>query len=671
MTRRLRIDDLLDLAIPEQPALSPDGQRVAYVLRTLDDVTDSTERNIWSVETAGRSARQLTFSNADSAPAWSPDGAHLSFLRESGGQIHLCIMTLADEHVKRLSSLPPGAGKPTWSPDGTKLAFAAFVPGLATGDVAAHASVYSTDAPVVTDGRDYQSDGLGLLGTMKRQLHVFELATGKCIQLTHGDWHARDPQWSPDGSYLAFAAGPAADNDASLAAPAHIIAVNVPDAMPTRVGPTDQVVSAIEWSADGDALFVVTSRPVGHAHLVRLPLDGSPARNLAGALDRNVMAGAPAYPGAPPQLNHDGNALIFCIRDRGCTHLYEVDLDGGEPRPILRGEGLVVSELSVAGNTAVTVLRTPTSFGEIVSVDLADGTSRVWTHHGSNVADTEFFPRLERGFTISDGTVVQGWMIRDPDSAGPQSLLLDIHGGPHNAWNSAADEVNLYHQELAARGWTVLLLNVRGSDGYGEEFYKAAVGRWGIADAPDFLEPLDQLVAEGVADPDRLAVTGYSYGGFMTCYLTSRDQRFAAAVAGGVVSDLRSFAGTSDSGQFLSDRELGAPALRDHQGYEAMSPLSMVEQVTTPTLILHGADDVRCPVGQAMQWHAALRESGAVSRLVLYPGGSHLFTDVGQPSHRIDFNRRIVEWVEEHANGVGSGLAGLPSRPAIGVGLNG
>ncbi|MFE4196804.1 S9 family peptidase [Paenarthrobacter sp. NPDC056912] len=670
MTRRLRIDDLLDLAVPEQPALSPDGHRVAYVLRTLDAVTDSTERNIWLVENAVSSARQLTFSNADSSPAWSPDGARLSFLHESEGRTHLCIMTLGDEQVERLGSLPTGAGKPTWSPDGSKLAFAAFVPGPATGDEAASARVHRADAPVVTDGRDYQSDGLGLLGTMKRQLHVFELATGKCIQLTHGDWHARDPEWSPDGSYLAFAAGPAADNDASLAAPAHIIAVDVPEAMPTLVGPADQVVSAIGWSADGDALFVVTSRPVGHAHLVRLPLDGSPARNLAGSLDRNVMAGAPAYPGAPPQLSRDGKALLFCIRDRGCTHLYEVDIDGGEPRPVLQGDGLVVSELSVAGNTAVTVLKTATSFGEIVSVDVADGTTRVWTHHGSNVADTESFPRMERGFTISDGTVVQGWLIRDPDSAGPQPLLLDIHGGPHNAWNSAADEVNLYHQELAARGWTVLLLNVRGSDGYGEQFYKAALGRWGIADAPDFLEPLDQLVAEGVADPDRLAVTGYSYGGYMACYLTSRDQRFAAAVAGGVVSDLRSLAGTSDSGQFLSDRELGAPAWADPRGYEAMSPLSMVEHVTTPTLILHGADDLRCPVGQATQWHGALCELGVVSRLVLYPGGSHLFTDVGQPSHRIDFNRRIVEWVEEHANGVDSELLRLPSRQAVGVGLN-
>ena len=143
---------------------------------------------------------------------------------------------------------------------------------------------------------------------------------------------------------------------------------------------------------------------------------------------------------------------------------------------------------------------------------------------------------------------MQGWLIRDPDAAGPGPVLLDVHGGPHNAWNGAADPAHLYHQVLAERGWTVLIVNPRASDGYGEAFYAATTGAWGVSDAPDFLEPLDALVAEGIADPARLAVTGYSYGGYMTCYLTSRDGRFAAAVAGGCVSDLSSMAGTSDRG---------------------------------------------------------------------------------------------------------------------------
>jgi CubicO group peptidase (beta-lactamase class C family) len=195
----------------------------------------------------------------------------------------------------------------------------------------------------------------------------------------------------------------------------------------------------------------------------------------------------------------------------------------------------------------------------------------------------------------------------------------------------------------------VLIVNPRASDGYGEAFYTATTGAWGVSDALDFLEPLDALVSEGIADPARLAVTGYSYGGYMTCYLTSRDGRFAAAVAGGCVSDLRSMAGTSDEGHGLSDHEWGfkSPAGRD---FTPSDPIARVTDVRTPTLLLHGDADIRCPVGQAEQWHAALRELGVDTQLVRYPGGSHLFILDGMPSHRIDYNQRVVDWVEQYAS---------------------
>ena len=202
----------------------------------------------------------------------------------------------------------------------------------------------------------------------------------------------------------------------------------------------------------------------------------------------------------------------------------------------------------------------------------------------------------------------------------------------------------------------MLLLNPRASDGYGEAFYTAAVGAWGVADAKDFLEPIEELVAEGIADPARLAVTGYSYGGYMTCYLTSRDSRFAAAVAGGAVSDLTSMAGTSDAARELSDWEWGADSPRGRD-FSASDPMTRVTDVTTPTLLLHGDADIRCPVGQAEEWHVALRELGVDTQLVRYPGASHLFILDGTPSHRIDYNQRVVDWVEQYAS--------TSSRPKI------
>jgi dipeptidyl aminopeptidase/acylaminoacyl peptidase len=618
------------------------------VLRTVDAEGDRSIRAIWSAA-RGEAPRALTHGPADSSPAWSPDGSRLAFLRAQDGPAQVWLLPADGGEAEQLTTLPLGAGAPVWRPDGSAIAFAAPVDrDAAAGDDDA-ARERRANAPIVAERLDYQADGAGFLRGLRKHLHVVDLETKDCRQLTDGDWHAGDPAWSPDGTRLAFAA---ADADVVYRAPVHTVDATL-GGQPPLVGLEEGVGEAIVWTPDGTTLVVAGNAdgPIGHTHLLRLPLDGGEPVDLAASLDRNVMPGAPAYPGGLPQLAGDGQSVVFCIRDRGCTHLYSVRLDGGEPSPVLTGPTRVVGGLSVMGSTAAVVLGTASSFGEIVLVDLETGEETVLTDHGAALGEVERFPREEREFVISDGSVVHGWLVRDPEATGPQPLLLDVHGGPHNAWSPAADEIHLCHEELAARGWAVLLLNPRGSDGYGEDFFNGVLAGWGTADATDFLEPLDQLVAEGVADPARLAVTGYSYGGYMTCYLTSRDDRFAAAVAGGVVSDLTSQAGTADLGHLLGTLEFGAPYWEARDRYEAMSPLARVEHVSTPTLVYHGAADHRCPVGQAQQWYAALRARGVPTRLVLYPEASHLFVLDGRPSHRIDFNRRIMNWIEQHAAG--------------------
>ncbi|GID28679.1 serine hydrolase [Paractinoplanes brasiliensis] len=633
MARRAQIEDLVSVAVPEQPALSPDGRGIAYVLRAADQEQDRVTREIWLAGDNG--TRRLTRGPADTAPAWSPDGEQLAFLRGGDGPAQVWLLPAGGGEAEAITELPQGAGAPVWSPDGTKIAFAAVVSTTGAG----------ASDPIVTERLDYQADGAGWLRDLRKHLFVLDVESRATRQVTEGDWHAGDPAWSPDGQRLAFSA---TDTDLVFRAPLNVIDVTGPKARPRVVGLADGVAGPAVWSPRGDALVVVgyEDSPVGHARLLHVPLDGGPVRDLAASLDRNVMPGGPAYPGAVPRFTADGENVLFCVRDRGCSHLYTVSLSGKEPRPVVAGAGRVVSGLSVAGGTAAITLATPTSYSEIVSIDLSSGAETVRTGH--NESDIELFERAEREFTISDGTVVQGWLIRDPDVTGARPLLLDIHGGPHNAWNGAADDVHLYHQELVAAGWNVLLLNPRASDGYGERFFTAALGAWGVADARDFLEPLDQLVAEGLADPRKLAVAGYSYGGYMTCYLTATDDRFAAAVAGGVVSDLTSMAGSSDDGHLLAEIELGGYPWDSPERYAAMSPLARVADVTTPTLVIQGAADLRCPVGQAQQWHTALRERGVPTELVLYPEGSHLLIVEGPPSQRIDFNRRTAEWVRRH-----------------------
>jgi len=646
MTRRQRIEDLAEFAVPEQPAISPDGTRIAYVLSTADLETDRVVKTIWQVGTRAGDPRRLTRGPADTAPAWSSDGTALAFLRGTDGPAQLWLLPADGGEPEQLTTRPLGAGAPVWSPDGTRIAFTAAVD--SRGDDAPE------QAPTVADRLDYRADGAGMFRTKRMHLHVLELASRELRQVTEGDWHAGIPSWSPDSTRLAFAAATESDADLIDRAPVHVLDVTDPGARPAVVGLAEGYAGPVEWSPDGASLLVIGTlgTPYGHNSLLRVPLAGGEPADLAGVLDRNVMAGSPAYPGATPRFAADGSTALFCIRDKGNTHLYAVDVAGGTPRPVLTGAGRIVIGLSTAGDTAATVLRTPTSLGEIVTIDLATGTETVRTNH-SAADDVELYVRAEREFTISDGTIVHGWLMRDPAATGPQPLLLDIHGGPHNAWHGGADEWHLYHQELVARGWTVLVLNPRGSDGYGEAFFTAGRGAWGEADANDQLEPLDQLVAEGVADPARLAVAGYSYGGYMTCYLTGRDNRFAAAVGGGVVTDLVSMAGTSDLGHYLSEYETGGRPWQHPARYAAQSPLTRVDQVRTPTLLLHGEADLRCPVGQAQQWHTALRERGVPTQLVLYPGGSHLFPLEGLPSHRIDFNKRTVDWLERHVCGPG------------------
>ncbi|MEV0842135.1 serine hydrolase [Actinocatenispora sera] len=646
MAGRPSIDDLYAIALPEQPAVAPDGS-IAYVLRTVRRDADRDRRTVWLVR-PGQPARQLTFGEADAAPVFSPDGTRLAFLRAADGPAQVWLLPVAGGEAEQLTSLPLGAGTPVWSPDGTRIAFGAPIDLHAVPGEDADAAAARRRAPIVTDRLDGKADGAGLLRTLRTHVHVVDVATREVRRITSGDWHAGDPAWSPDGTRLAFPAARDADADLTLRIGAYVVDAVARNAKPVLVGGADWQLGTAAFTPAGDALLAVgrTDTRVGNAGLLRIPLDGGEPRNLAGPLDRNVMPGGPGYPGALPQPTADGTGVLFCVRDNGSTHLYEVPLAGGAPRLLVGGDRSVAG-MSAVGDTVAVVLAGPSSYGEVGTVDRATG--EIAVHTGHCPADAVGYPREEREFAAPDGTVLHGWLVRDPDRSGPLPLLLDIHGGPHNAWNGAADPAHLYHQVLADRGWAVLLLNPRGSDGYGEAFLTGALGAWGEADAPDFLTPIDELVAEGLADPDRLAVTGYSYGGYMTCYLTSRDERFAAAVAGGVVADLTSMTGTSDMGHYLAAAELSGDPWQDADRYARLSPLARVQDVRTPTLLVQGENDDRCPVGQAEQWFGALRARGVPTRLVRYPDESHLFILDGAPSHRADWNSRIVDWVERYA----------------------
>lgn len=666
MRRPPTYEDLYRLREASDPRLHPDGDRVAFVVTSADREADENRSSIWSVRTSGSEPVRLTYGNADSHPRWSPDGATLAFLRrEPETPAQIWVLPTDGGEARKLTDLTLGATAFVWSPDSSRLAVTAPVDieGTPEDDKEKERRQH---APLVIRAAGFKIDGTGLVGSKRVHLHVVDAQTGAAEQLTKNDFNVQTPAWSPDGRRIAFA-GSASDRDVTGRAGLYVVdagggeEAEIADWPGTAVAPV--------FSGDGETIVFCGREVVapGHTRLFRVPADGGEPALLLDSFDRNIMVGGPAYPGAPPRFTSDGR-LLFCARDRGCTHIYAAD--NMQATKIVGGEDRVASGVDCVGDTVAYVVSAPDIPSDVL-LAASDGSNerRLTNLSGELLDEIELHLPESRTFTAPDGREIHGWVVRGSgDEPGP--LLMDVHGGPHNAWNpSFLASVHMYIEVLAHQGWNVLLLNPRGSDGYGEDFYTAvsrgasATGRrgglggrsapdqtgWGLADENDFLSALDALVDEGVADPKRVAVCGYSYGGYMANWLSARTDRFAAVVSGGCVSNEASMYGSSDLGYWIGAHEMGAELHEARERYAEVSPLSYVENVTAPTLLLHGERDDRCPVGQAEEWFVALRRRGVEVEFVRYPNASHLFILLGRPSHRIDYNKRIADWVTRHA----------------------
>jgi dipeptidyl aminopeptidase/acylaminoacyl peptidase len=364
-----------------------------------------------------------------------------------------------------------------------------------------------------------------------------------------------------------------------------------------------------------------------------------------------------------PVWSADGDAIYLRLARAGAIELVRIDLASGESTTLVAGRQVV--DFSVAGELIAYTVIAPDDPGSVEVIGAGDpcpveasaltGGRRIeasvgdWTRRRAGDVPA----RAHRAFRRPDGRELDAWVAGlDPDLA-PQPTLVCFHGGPHGFFGPGFQRGHFYREVLASRGWLVLTLNATGSGSYGAEFADGLRGVWGERDLPEHLAALDEMVAEGVADPGRLTVAGYSYGGYLAAWAIGHTERFAAAVIGAPIVELESFERSSDIGSWYTPWQMNGGLPENLDRYRRLSPISYAAAVTTPALILHGEDDRRVPFAQGELLRDRLAGAGRVE-LVAYPGADHLFYSSGTPAERVDFNRRVVDWLEANVDGGGA-----------------
>ena len=658
--RAPRPEDLAAIVIVSDAQISPSGDAIAFVRTEIEIDADEYRSTIWLVPSDGGEPVQLTRGRRDTAPRWSPDGRTIAFLSDRDGGDQLYLLPFAGGEALRVTALRHGAGPAVWAPDGGRIAFRAEVdaesrpsegPGRAASATASGDAARAALRPRVVTRAQYKGDGFGYTFDRRHQLFVLTPADGHLAQITHEDAEHAGPAWSPDGRHLAFVRARAGTGDYSLF---DLWTVDAAGREPRQL--TREIGRAVApaWSPDGASIacFGTDEQGAGFGDsMVRIwlvPSGGGAPRRLTGGYDRAAVLARPHEVSAPPIWSSDGKAVTFVAADAGRTHVVRAAVPEGTVATVVGGDRQIQSVTAAAGRLAFAA--TDPEIPADLFVSASDGSrERRLTHANPWLAEVSL-PRVERRrFSSPHGGELDGWVTHPVDGRRPAPLLLEIHGGPAS-YAGPLFPLGLWHTYiLAAHGWAILQLNPIGSGSYTKSFAHGIRACWGERDLPEQLAAVDALVADGTADEARLGVAGYSYGGFMTSWTITHTDRFKAAVVGAPVVNLESFYGTSDIGPWFGDWEMLGDVVTQRHTYRRRSPINYVERATTPTLIVHGEADDRCPIGQGEELFTGLVAAGrAPVEFVRYPGQSHGFRATGRPSHRIDVARRVVEWMARH-----------------------
>ncbi|MGZ8414837.1 MAG: S9 family peptidase [Gemmatirosa sp.] len=627
--RPMTPEDVMGLRNVGDPQLSPDGQWVAYVVSATDTVENAVDSDVWLVRADGSAPpRRLTTSKkSDTAPRWSPDGRRLAFLSAREERPQLFLLDPNGGEAERLTESKTAVSAFAWSPDGARIAFVASR--APTADEERRQKV--KDDAIVVDSVFPHT-----------RLWLVDVADRKARELVQGEFSVGDPQWAPDGKRLAYVVRPTPRADDGSRSDVWVVAADS-GSTPRRLTENPGTDANPRWSPDGRLIAFLTragtSDQVGLLRLAVMPAEGGAPRLLA-----------PDFAYQPNDIwwSPDGRTLRVEAPTRTTNNVFELPAAGGVPRALFEDRAWVgMSSFSTDGRTVALIrsdLRTPPDV-HVARIGARSATAlRKLTDHNPQVRALAIGRTETLRYKGHDGLEVEGLVVYPAGYTPGQRypLITQVHGGPAGAWFDRFPSTwGSYAHVWAGRGWIVFQPNPRGSTGYGEAFLRANIKDWGNGDYRDIQIGIDTLVARGAADPQRLAQAGWSYGGYMTAWTLTQTQRFKALMVGAGLTNMESMYGTNDIPSTL-DGYFGGTPYDNVEEYRKRSAMTFIKNAKTPTLILHGQQDLRVPTGQAQELYAGLKRGGVPVSLVFYPREGH---GLGEPRHQLDKMRRELAWM--------------------------
>jgi dipeptidyl aminopeptidase/acylaminoacyl peptidase len=645
-------NDLFNLEWASDPQISPDGRTVAYVRESNDIMTDKARPTIWVIDVAsGQQRPLLAGSGAYFSPRWSPDGSRLAYVAAEGANPQLYVRWMNSGESARITGLPDSPGGIAWSPDGRRLAYSMFVPDdaprLGKAPDKPEGAKWA-DALQVIDKVTYRFDSAGYLKAGYRQIFWVPADGGAPTQLTFGATNAGGPvSWTPDGRSILFSANLSPNwQREPQQSEVYKISINggAPIALTDRVGPDNSPVV----SPDGRHIAYVgyDDKHLGYqnSRLYVMNLDGSDKRVLTGSLDRSVGG---------PQWSGDSRSIYVQVEDRGVNKVELVGLDGSI-REIASGLGFgeidrpyAGGDFSVSKNGTVAMTWGDPLHPNQVAVSSGNGVRKL-TDLSASLLQSKVLGDVQKLPVTSsfDQRPIDAWMVTPPDfdPSKKYPLILEIHGGPYAAYGP---QFTTDDQLYSAHGYVVVYSNPRGSTSYGEDFANQIEKAYPSHDYDDLMSVVDAAIASGHVDPNNLFVTGGSGGGVLTAWIVGKTDRFRAAATQKPVINWASWGLTADIAGFSSPYWFAKRPWEDPMGYWNRSPLSLVGNVKTPTLVVVGSEDFRTPDSEAEQYYEALQLRGVPTAFVKVPGASHE-TLADRPSQSAAKASAILAWFDRY-----------------------